>query len=218
VPELALSVRPSSGVPVTVGALVAEGGATVGDGAGAGATTPDADDTAEADPFLFDAVTRTRSVAETSPDPSAYVLDVAPCRSEHAFPDVSQRCHWNEYLTPAPDQLPGSAVSVEPTTAEPETDGDEVLTGGCFPGAGPGPAAAIPGTSGSAASAIAVANPEKFRGENLMPAQVGRLRVTRDPPIEGCRSAFRHCESVAAATLAGPVGDDSVTEDPAVRR
>jgi hypothetical protein len=64
-------------------------------GAGAVATriTAVGTDVAFADPSLFVAVTRTRSVLPTSTRRSRYVLAVAELILEHAPPFVSQRSH-----------------------------------------------------------------------------------------------------------------------------
>ena len=64
------------------------------DGGGAGATTPDGAEVAEALPWLLAAVTTTRSVAPTSAAVSRCALPVAPGRSAQPWPVAEQRCHW----------------------------------------------------------------------------------------------------------------------------
>jgi len=55
-------------------------------------TTPVGPEVATDDPFLFVAVTVTRSVAPQSPDVTPYVAEPLPT-AEHELPDPSQRCH-----------------------------------------------------------------------------------------------------------------------------
>ena len=71
-PELADNVCPCCADPETTGADTTDGATTVGAGLGAAATTADAAEAADADPFLFDAVTITRTVAPTSAEPNTY--------------------------------------------------------------------------------------------------------------------------------------------------
>jgi len=70
------------------------GGATVGGGAGAGATTEVALLVADAEPAVFVAVTATRSALPTSVVPSTYVAAVAPAIVAQFAPALSQRRHW----------------------------------------------------------------------------------------------------------------------------
>jgi hypothetical protein len=78
VPVLDVNVCPSCADPEIAGIDIADGATTLGAGAGAGAaagaaaTTADTADTADADPFLFVAVTTTRIVAPTSPEANRY--------------------------------------------------------------------------------------------------------------------------------------------------
>jgi hypothetical protein len=96
----------------------------------AAATTPVADEEADDEPALFDAVTTTRTVEPTSADVSGYVCPVAPATSLQPFPLWLQRCHWYAYAIGAvPDQEPESAVSVCPSCAVPLIDGKVVFDG-----------------------------------------------------------------------------------------
>ena len=70
---------------------------SVGGGGGGGGvapvTTAVAADVADAEPAELVAVTVTRSVSPTSPEPSAYEAAVAPETDPQLPPDVSQRAH-----------------------------------------------------------------------------------------------------------------------------
>ena len=64
-----------------------------GGGVGAACTTAEGRDTAELEPALFAAVTRTRIRWPRSADASAYVFDVAPDTSAQLPPPLPQRRH-----------------------------------------------------------------------------------------------------------------------------
>jgi hypothetical protein len=84
----------------TIGGVEAGGGGvdTVGsDGTLAragGDTTPDGPEAAKAEPFLFVAVTTTRSVEPTSLELSRNVVPSAPPTGAQLLPAASQRSHW----------------------------------------------------------------------------------------------------------------------------
>ncbi len=59
-----------------------------------GNTTADAADVAGVEPPAFVAVTTTRIVCPTSPEPSLYVEDVAPLAFTQLEPELLQSCHW----------------------------------------------------------------------------------------------------------------------------
>jgi hypothetical protein len=61
--------------------------------AAAAATTPVADEEADEEPALFDAVTATRTVEPTSADVSVYVAEAAGTMSTQPPPPESQRRH-----------------------------------------------------------------------------------------------------------------------------
>ena len=76
-------------MPLIVGADVLVGA----DAVGAAVTAAVAEDVATDDPYLFDAVTLTRSEYPTSLETGLYDDDVAPESFEQA-PDESQWTHW----------------------------------------------------------------------------------------------------------------------------
>ena len=84
---LDVSVCPTCAVPEITGG-------DTSDGAAISDTTAVCADVTVADPYLFDAVTLTRSVAPTSADPARYVCAVAPASEAHALPAESHRSHW----------------------------------------------------------------------------------------------------------------------------
>lgn len=107
---------------------------------GAARTTAVATDDAEAAPPPFVAVTTARTVEPTSAGVRPYVAAVAPAIATQPAPEPSQRCHWNEYVTVRElRHEPDDAVSVSPSTGEPETTGGFVLTGGAGTTAAVGP-------------------------------------------------------------------------------
>jgi hypothetical protein len=86
-PVLALSVWPTTALPLIVGSAVFAGEVPV-------ATTPVWADVADVEPATFVAVTTTRIVAPASADCSAYELAVAPLMLTQFAPAESQRRHW----------------------------------------------------------------------------------------------------------------------------
>ena len=82
VPDVAVSVRPTSGMPSMAGGTVLEGGTE------ALVTVPVDDDVATDEPPSFVAVTATRIVNPASPETSVYVDWTAPAMSTQLAPDV----------------------------------------------------------------------------------------------------------------------------------
>src|SRR6266540_396489 len=80
-----------AGAVVVVGVVEVVG---VGAGAGGGATATVGADAACAEPFLFVAVTTTRTVYPTSPDETPYVEPAASASDAHSLPAALQCCHW----------------------------------------------------------------------------------------------------------------------------
>ena len=77
------------------------------------AITAVAAEVADALPWLFVAVTTTRTVPAMSASTSWYVLDVAPTMSPHPLPLLSHRRHWYAYVgVGVPLHVPVVAVSV----------------------------------------------------------------------------------------------------------
>jgi hypothetical protein len=70
----------------------------------------------------------TRSEKPTSALRTPYVFAVAPSTSLQAVA-VEHRCHWYEYESTPPDQVPVDAVNSSPTTALPLTLGLAVFCG-----------------------------------------------------------------------------------------
>src|SRR5205823_11446212 len=84
-----------------------------GGGFAAGRTMPDGRDTAELEPALFVAVTRTRIRWPASAEARTYVCDVAPDTSAQLPPPLPQRRHRYENVSGfVPAQLPFLAVSM----------------------------------------------------------------------------------------------------------
>jgi hypothetical protein len=131
----AVSVWPTTALPLIAGNAVFAGGATTG----AGATAAVALEVATDDPALFDAVTATRSAEPTSPTAGTYEELTAPARDAQLLPEPSQRSHWYAYELTPPLQLPVLALSFWPTTAEPLTVGRAVDVGGFCPLVWPAP-------------------------------------------------------------------------------
>jgi fructose-specific component phosphotransferase system IIB-like protein len=87
-------------------------------------------DDASAEPTLFDAFTRTRSVEPASAVTTTRVVPVAPTMSAHEAPAVSHRRHWYvNVIGASPAQEPDVAVNVFPTAAEPAIVGSDVFLG-----------------------------------------------------------------------------------------
>ena len=87
VPAFAVSVWPTTAVPLIVGSTVFDGAT------GASATVVVCVDVAEALPALFVPVTTTLIVAPMSATANEYVDPVAPTMSAQLAPDTSQRRH-----------------------------------------------------------------------------------------------------------------------------
>ena len=113
-----------AGVVVVVGVVV-----DVGVGAGVVMTTAVAADVATALPFLFVAMTVTRTVEPTSVAVTACVALVSPVIAAQPAPPVSQRDHWYANVAVGPDQLPVVADSVWPGVLFPLTVGGVSATG-----------------------------------------------------------------------------------------
>jgi hypothetical protein len=93
-------------------------------------TKDDSPDNAVVDPPLFRAVTLTRILRPTSLAVSLYCLPVAPEMEAKLAPWLLERSHWYaNVMGPAPVQVPGFAVKVEPSTIEPDIVGPFVFTG-----------------------------------------------------------------------------------------
>jgi hypothetical protein len=103
-------------------------------GAGGAETWGVGDEVAMLVPFLLLAVTATRMVNPTSPEPSKSVCAVAPLTGAHASPLFEQRSHWKLYVLVGPFQVPVFAVRVVPTSGWPLIDGRPPLTGALWPG------------------------------------------------------------------------------------
>ena len=112
-----------------VATLVFVQAAGAGCGCGCGCTTADGADSAVVLPPPFEAVTATRNVAPRSTLPSRYDEPAAPATATHPAPAESQRRHSQAYPLGSPDHTPIPAESAPPTTAAPETDGGDTLTG-----------------------------------------------------------------------------------------
>src|SRR3954451_2575079 len=126
VPGSAVSIWPATAEPLTDAATVVAGAA------GAASTTAVTADVDVSLPESLVAVTTTRIESPTSSSTRTYALSVAPSMSEHVpgSPPSLHRCHW--YVMPGvgvPVQVPGSAVSIWPATAEPLTDAATVVAG-----------------------------------------------------------------------------------------
>jgi hypothetical protein len=85
-------------------------------------------------PEAFDAVTRTRNRRPTSADATTYVVEVAPPIAAQSDPvglppELGQRTHWYAKEVGLLAQVPWLAVSLDPTTALPETTGSATLAG-----------------------------------------------------------------------------------------
>src|SRR2546423_1990935 len=88
-------------------------------------------DTAELDPALFVAVTRTRIRWPRSTETRTYVCFVAPAMLMQLLPPRPQRRHWYMNVNGCvPPQVPFAAVSVWPTSATPVTAGRDWTVGG----------------------------------------------------------------------------------------
>jgi hypothetical protein len=123
VPWSAVNCCPSCGVPEIAGGAVFAGGAA--------ATTAVGADTAAEVPATFDAVTATRSVDPMSVAVALKLVPVAPAISIQLVPPLSHRRHWYAYeMGAVPVHVPGLAVNVPPSIAEPAIVGAAVLTGG----------------------------------------------------------------------------------------
>ena len=86
VPLVALSVVPTTPVPVTAGATEATGATA--------ATTAVASDVVEPAPVVLVPVCLTRIVEPSSALTSTYAAAVAPAIGAQLSPLESQRCHW----------------------------------------------------------------------------------------------------------------------------
>src|SRR5579885_2055553 len=101
-----------------------------GCGCGAALTTAVGTDVEVAEPALFVAFSRTRSVFPTSTCFSAYVEPVAPEMLEQLPPFWSQRRHWNDVEVGLLLHVPPCAVSVLPSTGVPLIVGGLWFDGG----------------------------------------------------------------------------------------
>src|SRR5262245_62795433 len=90
------------------------------------ATMPVGTEVTVVEPIELRAVTRMRNVVPTSDCRSVYVLPVAPLMFSQLPPVRLQLRHWKlNVIVGVPDQKPGSAVSVSPSTGLPP------MVGGC---------------------------------------------------------------------------------------
>jgi hypothetical protein len=89
-----------------------------------------AGESADAEPLVLVAVTVTRSRAPWSAATSVKVPAVAPGTALQLVPAESHRFHWYANVGAGlPVQIPGDAVSVDPTVVVPEIAGRAVFTG-----------------------------------------------------------------------------------------
>jgi len=121
-------------VPEIAGGAVLAGG----EEPGSAATAAVAVLVAAVGPVSFDAVTVTRIVFPTSPEPRRYCADVAPAREAQLAPAASQRFHWYAYDVGELVQVPFEAASCWPCCAAPEIVGGAVFTGAGGGGGGCG--------------------------------------------------------------------------------
>jgi len=98
------------------------------------ATTPVASEVAIAEPFLFVAVTATRSVDPASPVEGVYASDAPPI-AEHADPPASHFSQRYAYVGLGPLHVPAAALRLCPTEGVPLIDGTFVFSGADCPGA-----------------------------------------------------------------------------------
>jgi hypothetical protein len=97
-------------------------------------TTAEAADCAVVDPAAFRAVTLTRILRPTSAAASLYSALVAPEIGANVVPGELERCHWYaNVIGAAPVQVPAVAVSVAPSTIDPDTAGALVFAGALPP-------------------------------------------------------------------------------------
>src|SRR5215217_5006442 len=121
-PGSAVSVEPCSGVPVTVGRSVFDGGTASTRGVGS--------DVAVSSPAALRAVTTTRRRSSTSVAVATYLPSVAPAIGPQLSPRTSQRSHrYAKVISGVPVHAPVSAVSVSPARGAPVIPGRSVLRG-----------------------------------------------------------------------------------------
>src|SRR5437763_1142266 len=111
VPGSAVSVEPTVASPLILGPVTTAGAADTTTSVGA--------ESASFAPPRFEAVTSTRRKLPRSSAETMYVAPTAPSIALQ-IPASSQRCQTNVKVAWRSLQLPGSAVSLEPTVASPE--------------------------------------------------------------------------------------------------
>src|SRR5262245_52869192 len=168
----------------------------------AAATTALGTDVACAEPSLFFAVTRTRSVLSWSTCFSAYVFSVAPLMFEQLPPSLSQRRHWYvNVIGVDPFHFPGSAVNVSLTFGVPEIVGGVEFVGATVEAAPPSCVALNTAPIAVAARARSTAPSARLR-RNVMfekPPLVSLQRNPVDPVVQ--RGSYPLRSGVAVRTL-----------------
>ena len=154
-------------------------------GAPASVTAAVGAESAESDPAAFVAVTVTWSCMPTSVATGLYVEELAPAIAVHES-GVAHRFHAYAYVIGGePRQVPGRAVSCEPTAGVPVTVGATVLTGLLEP-------------TTAVAAEVAVAEPAEF------------VAVTASRSVDPVSAPATAYESVVAPVIAWHEAPDAL--------